>query len=642
MSINSLIWRSLKKNLQSYYVYVCALVFSVALYFAFVTLQYDPALDAAKGSIKGAASLRAASILLVGIVLIFVVYANNLFMKRRSKEIGLYQLIGMTKDKVFGLLTKENMVLYFGSLGTGVLLGFSITRFVKLILFNLTQVEVPATLDFSFPAFLQTLGVFTVIFLLIILLNYRYIKKQSILSLFLILASTEGQGAKRLSKLEMLVGLLGITGITMGYLVSSQLFSGRFTAMHELFLAMVFILGSVIIGTYLFYKGSVSFILHLIRKKKNGYLHVNEVLSLSTIMFRMKSNALLLTIITTVSALAIGLLSLSYISYYSAEKTAQNHVAADFSLTTVEQAEKFKEALDSQSITYEETMIEVVQATVNVEQILTTKLEGLNVDPTKFQISVISEESVEGLEVGKGEVMFTGTSDLIQKFMALKDGGPIELQGIPLQYLGLRKEHVLSLYFTNGGLPVAIVDQALFEQLKHEQDPELQKKYRHHIGIVLHDQGQLENADRIFNQLRGEEDYSRLSMSQQQKGRMGLIMFIVGFLGLTFLLTSGCILYFKQMSESEEEKHSFTILRKLGFTQGDLVRGIQGKQLFNFGIPLSIGLLHGYFAVQSGWFLFGTELWIPMFVVKLLYAGLYSVFALLSVQHYRKVIREAL
>ena len=119
-------------------------------------------------------------------------------------------------------------------------------------------------------------------------------------------------------------------------------------------------------------------------------------------------------------------------------------------------------------------------------------------------------------------------------------------------------------------------------------------------------------------------------------------MFIVGFLGLTFLITSGCILYFKQMDESEDEKPSYTILRKLGFTQDDLLKGIQIKQIFNFGIPLVVGLIHSYFAVQSGWFLFGAELWTPMMIVMVLYTVLYSIFGILSVLHYKKVIRKAL
>ena len=135
---------------------------------------------------------------------------------------------------------------------------------------------------------------------------------------------------------------------------------------------------------------------------------------------------------------------------------------------------------------------------------------------------------------------------------------------------------------------------------------------------------------------------SRLDNTNIQKTQMGLAMFIVGFLGLTFLITSGCILYFKQMDQSEDEKPNYTILRKLGFTQGDLLRGIQAKQAFNFGIPLVIGLMHSYFAVKSGWFLFGTELWMPMFIVMTLYTVLYSIFGILSVLYAKKVIQNAL
>jgi len=72
MNINQLIFRNFKKNVKNYYLYVFALIFSAALYFAFVTLQYDPALDATKGSIKGGAGVRAASVLLVAIVSIFL------------------------------------------------------------------------------------------------------------------------------------------------------------------------------------------------------------------------------------------------------------------------------------------------------------------------------------------------------------------------------------------------------------------------------------------------------------------------------------------------------------------------------------------------------------------------------------------
>ena len=92
-------------------------------------------------------------------------------------------------------------------------------------------------------------------------------------------------------------------------------------------------------------------------------------------MFRMKSNALMLTVITTVSALAIGLLSLSYISYYSAEKSAQSTVGGDFSFNATEEAEKFKGALVDAGIDFKERNIEVLQVEVNIEEIIDIKVE---------------------------------------------------------------------------------------------------------------------------------------------------------------------------------------------------------------------------------------------------------------------------
>ncbi|WP_336863530.1 ABC transporter permease [Peribacillus frigoritolerans] len=648
MSINQLILRNLKKNLKNYYLYVFALIFSASLYFAFVTLQYDPALDKAEGTVKGAASIKAASILLVAIVSIFLLYANSIFIKRRSKEIGLFQLIGMTKNRIFRILSVENLILYFCSVFLGIFVGFAASKLIIMILFKIMGVQAIATLTFSFQPLVQTLIVFSAIYLLIMLMNYAFIKRQTILSLFRVTSMTEGK-VKKVSMFEMIIGIFGIMLIIAGYVVSSKLFDGAFTQMTELFMAMIVILATVIIGTYLFYKGSVSFIFNIIRKKKNGYLNINEVLSLSSIMFRMKSNAILLTIITTVSALAIGLLSLSYISYYSAEKMAQSSIPTDFSMTDKGDADAFKEALSDSKIDYDAKVIDVIQVDVNVKEIMETSLEGVDFDSDIMTVPVISDESVKGINLAEDETLFSGYSSMMEKVISLKDSGKIELKGknevIPQTYMGLNDDTFLSYYFTSGGLPVAIVDQTIFDRLKKDVDPKIQKVSSVNIGIDVKDEAELEKANDLFSKMNFKDEHvndSQLENFTNQKKNMGLMMFIVGFLGLTFLITSGCILYFKQMDESEGEKSNYTILRKLGFTRGDLLRGIQAKQVFNFGIPLVVGLLHSYFAVQSGWFFFGTEVWTPMIIVMALYTALYSIFGILSVFHYKKVIKESL
>ncbi|MFD1019137.1 ABC transporter permease [Thalassobacillus hwangdonensis] len=647
MSINYLILQNLKKNLQNYFLYIFALMFSVALYFSFVTLQYDPSMDGTKGTIKGGAAVGTASILLVAIVAIFLLYANTIFIKRRSKEIGLFQLIGLKKGEIFRILSVENLILYFSSMAAGIFLGFASSKLILMILFNITKVDTAATLRFSEKALVQTLLVFGGIYLLIMAMNYLFIKRQTILSLFRVTSSTESAKRRR-PVLEVVFGIIGISMIALGYYLSSKLFGGDFTTMNQLFMVMVIILASTIIGTYFFYKGSVSYLSNLIRKNKGGYMNIQDVMSLSSIMFRMKSNSLLLTVITTVSALAIALLSLSYISYYSAEKLASDSVAADFSFTEEADAEKFTSGLKELEIGYEQEKIDVVQVAVDISRILDGKIDGLTANLEETYMPVISDADVE-VDVSKEEPIFTGYNDLLQKFMQFRDSGPVVFHGkteeLELQYSGLEKDHPISGYFTSGGVPVAIVDDSIFERLQADADPELQYESSLHIGVHLDDQDKMEKANKLFTSLDfGETGASQswLETSDQQKMMMGLVMFIVGFLGLTFLVTSGCILYFKQMNESESERPSYTILRKLGFTRKDLVKGIRVKQLFNFGIPLVVGLLHSYFAVKSGWFMFGAELWTPMLIVMVLYAGLYSIFGFLSVLYYKKVIREAL
>lgn len=645
MNINQLIFRNLKKNLKNYYLYVFALVFSVALYFSFVTLQYSPALDGVKGSIKGGASIKAASVLLIAIVGIFLLYANSIFIKRRGKEIGLLQLIGMTKQKIARLLNAENFILYVTAMVIGIIAGFIGSKLMLMVLFKVTGVNAIANLHFSGMALLQTLIVFFIIYGLIMLRNRRFIKKQTILSLFRTTSSTE-QRVKKISVLEIIIGVFGIVLISSGYYISSKLFTGSYKSMLELLLAMIYILASVIIGTFLFYKGSVSFIANIVRKRKNGYLAIHEVLSLSSIMFRLKSNALLLTIITTVSALAIGLLALSYISYYSAEKTAEQQIPAHFVMGSEKEAATFTRALSDKHIAYDQKQVKVIQAKFDAKKIMDSELKNMNNDPGVLTLPVISEKNAPNIHVEKSEVILSGYSDLLKKFMPIQSSGDVKLlikEPVDLKVMDMKKDYLISYNFTFGGLPVAVVSQNVFEKLDKQKDPKLQLENSQYNAVNIKDDKNLEQANSVFTSLKlSDKSMSQLASAQQQKQTIGLMMFVVGFLGLSFLVTSGCILYFKQMNESEEEQSSYTILRKLGFTEKDLLKGIWLKQLFNFGIPLIIGLLHSYFAVQSGWFLFGGELWTPMLIVMSIYTALYSVFGFLSVQYYKKVIKESL
>lgn len=493
----------------------------------------------------------------------------------------------------------------------------------------------------------RTVLVFAAVYMLIMIMNYTFIRAQSILSLFKATATSQTR-IQRMSLWEVVMGVLGIGSIIGGYYISGELFSGKFTGMNGLMFAMIAILALVIIGTYLFYKGSVSFLFNLIRRSKKGYLSIREVLSLSSIMFRMKSNALLLTVITTVSALAIGLLSLSYISYYSVESSARESSPHDYGFLQKADEAGVREGLDQAGIGYTTLEIPTVQVEVDLKEVMDTKNFPNN--DTSLLATVISESSLENIDLQRGEVRIIGYTTTKQTMLKLKDKGELDFSTkngvIKQQLVGLSEEAVLPYYFGGGILGVFVVDDSVFQELLQHKDPDEQKRVSGagiYYGINLSSSSQAKQAYEIYKQQKPElQSFSQYEFEFNQRTNMGLIMFIVGFLGLTFLITSGCILYFKQMDESEEEREGYTILRKLGFTQGDLLSGIRFKQLFNFGIPLIVGLCHSYFAVKSGWFFFGTEMLTPMFVVMGLYTVLYSIFGLLSVLYYKRVIRESL
>lgn len=633
--------------MRNYYLYVFALIFNVTLYFSFVTLQNDNAMNEVTGTIKGEASMRAASFLLIAIVIVFLVYANNLFIKRRGKEIGLYQLVGMKKWEIFRLISVENILLYFGSLLVGIFLGFISSKLLMMMLLGMIGVEEVAELQFSTDALLQTVIMFAATYVVIMVLNAIYIKRQEILSLFNTTSTSEGKKSN-VSIFEVIIGVLGLVLIALGYFLSSKLFDGDFYQIEYILYLMLAILASVIIGTYLFYKGSISFIFNLLRKRSAGYLSINKVLSLSSIMFRMKSNSLLLTVITTVSALAIGLLSLSFISYYTIEKTVNENVVYDFSVPNIAHAEEFMAGLDELGIDYTDTQIDLVKVKADMEHIMRSNGMAGEAEGLVSEILVVPDTFVETIDLTPEESIFVNGGPSLGNVLSFKEG-PLTLynknDSFDFNFIGLEEEHILPQRVTFGGFPVLAIDAGIYEELVRNVDSEIATEFSVSIGIDIAERNDVETANAVFEKLdlaqwAGYE--SQYELKIDDKRSMGLMMFIVGFLGLTALVTSGSILYFKQMDEAEEEKGVYTILRKLGFTREDILAGVKGKQLFNFGIPLLLGICHGYFAVKSGWFFFGTELWTPMIIIIVFYTLLYSIFAVLSVLHYKKIIKEAL
>ncbi|MEG0471967.1 MAG: FtsX-like permease family protein [Solibacillus sp.] len=657
MKLSQLVFKSMLKNMKHYYLYFFALIFSVTLYFSFMTLQYNPSIiEAATASGTVTTGFKVASFLLYFIVLFFVLYANHLFIKQRSKEIGLYQLIGMTKGLVARLIALENIVLFAGAVIIGMMMGLLSSRLFAMILLKILHFEDVVALTFNKDAIVNTAVVFSLLLIVILIQMAWMVKRTTLLSLFTASKQAD-ERVKRFSIVKMFIGAFGLALIIYGYYKSTQLFT---SSIGDPFLNMLLILATTIGGTFLVFRYSVSFLLNLLRLSKKGHLNLIDVLAVTPIMHRMKGNAKSLTLITVLTAVSLAITTLSYISYYSAGATAENSVPADYISVDGREA-PFLKALEEQKIGYRTERYEMTMAQIDLAEIIP---EGSMAELTGGSISEyilikLSEyqQLHPELQLKQGEAIIAAYNGFMAQVLPLE--APLDMtllhggQSFPVKIKDVQSNSVIAWRVTSGAF-VLVVQDLLFEQLKalNEINP-IERDVKLQTSIYLTDENDLVTAEELYKQTaanilseqEGEQSKylsSLYSVTQSNLNMYGMTIFITAFLGLAFLLATGSILYFKQMSEADEEIASYSILRKIGFSQQEILRGVIMKQMFNFGVPLAIGLLHSYFAVKSGWFLFGTELVEPLIITMILYIALYSVFAFLSINYYKKVIKQVL
>lgn len=641
LTLFDLVVRSMRKNIKHYYLYFFALIFSVVLYFVFATLQHDAAIvDQTELSMKFATAFKAASILLIVIAGIFIVYANAIFLKRRSREIGLYQLIGLSKSAVVRLLIIENILLSIGALLIGTGIGMLVSRLFLLLLMKLIDFEEFIGLSFSVAAIGQTVLVFSAIILLTTVQMVYTVYRNSLLHLFN--ADRKGELPKKpRTVLSAILALLGIGLIIFGYWLSANM-------MNELlFFNMIAVLASTILGTYLIFRVTIGWLLYQIRARKQGRLGLKNSLSIASLMHRMKGNANSLTIITVLSAMTLAMLAGAYSLYYSTEKETRYMMPFDFVFEEEGRIEsemsltEFEGKLEENKIDYVFATIEVLDFWGEYEKGAFPVWFG-EMDMDRFQVVSASQLQKAGLAVKIPDDETAIFHNSIYGQMVNEIQFPMELtilsddgtnQMMVEQY---GEGNVLNNSFSDQ----LIVNDAYFEQLKKTKGVE-QLSDLHVLNIGNKKERAL--ASKILNEKSEDEFFMDFhSLFQYSLQSNGLLIFIAGFLGLVFLISTGSILYFKQMTEAEQERQSYQTLRQLGFSKKEMMSGIIRKQIFVFGLPLGIGLLHSIFAIKSASFIFMSDIKIPTIIAMSAYALIYLLFAILSIGYYRKVVSEAL
>ncbi|WP_390602269.1 FtsX-like permease family protein, partial [Staphylococcus pseudintermedius] len=559
----------------------------------------------------------------------FLMYANRLFIKRRTKSFALFQLIGLSRKDLMRMMMLEQAIIFIGTTVIGLLLGLFGSRLLLLIVKKTAQIPLDIKILFEPAALTVTMILVVISFILIMVQSFIFIKRRSIIQLMYDVQQSEATQAN-MTKAEMTFGILGIAMIGLGYYLSTIMLKNIELTLISAFL----ILFLTVVGAYFFFRSSVSLIFKSLKRSKRGYVNVTDVVFTASIMHRMKKNAFSLTVIGIISAITITLLSFATISKANIENNVNGLAPHEFTYINEGEAQKLEAYLNAKNIPYNK----VVQHVIEVPIVHSDKALHKDVN----SLPIISDAEVDKMDVNPGEITLVNYFKVSETFIGLDKGVTIDLgrkeKHAPLEITETSPYNVLS-YRAALGRSVGIIDHKTFEMLKATQIKDKDNPPITQVGFDLKsakDVVKVESANEQFNQMLPQ---SRTSLEKEQLAFSGMFLFVSGFLGVAFLIAAGCIIYIKQMDENEDEMANYQILRKMGYTHQDMFKGLALKIAFNFGLPLIIGLGHAFFAARAFNTLMNGVDFAPVIFAMTVYAVIYLIFAVLAYYHSRRVIK---
>jgi putative ABC transport system permease protein len=585
---------------------------------------------------------RQASIMLIIFVALFIWYSNSFFTKKRKKEVGLYSLLGMRKSTIGKMLFYENLIMGALALITGIILGTLLSKLFLMILLKLLGSAVNVSFSLSVGAIGNTIAVFTAILLFTSIQGYRLIYRFQLIELFR--AEKEGEQVPKASLLAALVGLI-LIGIS--YWASDQPFKSNEQILKNLGILM----GGIVIGTFLIFRSGTILLLKLLQRNKSSYYRGMKMIGTSQLVYRMKGNARLLAMIALLSAFTLSAICLGYSTYYSIEKTAEKH--SPFSYMHISEGESFDhqiEAIIAQDKEHSVTIsmdVPVIKSAGEFSDPAMLPPRYLEADNKPIKLIAVSTfNEIQKALSRELTIQLSGDQAMPIKPLYTKftfadfQGKNLKLhvpQGTStIQFVDLLEERVLNWKFPDFYF---IISDAMFADLAKQTSPLIYKVYK-----VQGEKTTADTSAKLLELNKGTDHDPLFAFYKEYRKGMeesGLNVFIFGFLGLVLLAATGSMIYFKQLTEAQADKERYAILHKIGLSRKQIRSSIAKQSLFVFLLPLLVGMLHSSIIIHAFSSLLGSligiNLFFPIAVSMLAYAGIYFIYYVLTVHSFNKI-----
>ncbi len=618
------------------------MVFSIVVYFTFVSIKYnEQVLRLGEVRQRIAAGFSASSVVLAVFALIFIWYSNSFFTRKRKKEIGLYSLLGIKKKEIGRLLFYENIIMGIAALIVGIFLGSLLSKLFVMILVNLMDFSVPISLSIIPEAIYSTMNIFAILFALTSIHGYLIIYRFKLVDLF-----KADKQAEKIPKASLVKALFSILFIFGGYIF-------YYTIKIDFLLLIVVTLISVVIGTFLLFSSLSVFLIKLARKNKKRYYRGINMIGITNLLHRIKGHARTLAIIAVLSATTLTAMSVTASLYYYFQ-TSLDYVAP-FSYTYMTDNQRIYDNLDSKiaqiisNYPTHQVKESVTYQGIRVKINLPTGLNG----KIQSQSAIILSESLynEIAELrGIKKLSLLTPSDCFfideyynEFFRESYQGKNIKIPSNGKTF-DLQIENFSEKPIVNLGqlIRTIVVKDEVYNNIQHSGELIYGRAFD--ISNERDSRKLTEELSNLFIKNHSEDGVWKVRYStyynyyQEGITTLGQAIFIGAFLGLVFLISTGSIIFFKLLSESNEEGVKYKILRNIGVDRQEIKSLLSKQILFFFAAPLIIGIMHSLVAVSILEKLLGMDLTVPISITILAYTGIYMIYYLITLKSYIKNI----
>ncbi len=599
-----------KRNIKIYGLYFMTMAFSVATYYNFSSMRYNPQFLEAKEVMSYIdASSISASMLMILFFIFFIIYSGNFFLNQRKKEVGIYAFMGVDNYKIALIFASEGLLLGSMSLIIGLMAGIVFSRLFMMILAKVALLDIRIKFFLSPKVLVETTVIYLIILSFTFLKGYIDILRTELIDLMNTLKKEE-----ELPKVNYGRGLASIVIIGAAYYIAKSYADLGFA---KALMAAVLL---IIWGTYWLLGSFAPIIMRYYIREKSILYKGTNIISISNMVFRIKNNYRTLTavsILITVCITSFGTVS-SLRHYVKENYDIETPYTISYISDDVAEREKVDDIIKN---SWHNTLLKNTAKFIYIPDREVVAVGMSTFENVLYGLNLGNKEKlISKLKLGESEAVYIENPRTMMSLYGKKD-----------IYLGNEEFSIkatIKVPFFGCGVPFPciVVRDEKYNVLKSSYQEKqfnglILDKPKDTMGLTIQMAEFLTEDSWLYNYLKAHTTLYDFT---------GIIYFLGAFLFLVFVFAAGSIIYFKIISESFQDKNKYEIIKKLGATDLEIKESIAKQIGIFFILPLVVGTMHSIVAITVLSDIMGCSLTKPTIISIGIFSIIYGIFYELS------------